>query len=1081
MPVILQHGPGPLPWSFDNAVVVVPTKRRIRHLTRDIFRLTRQEALPSLPFHTLESLGRSLFVASGLSRQIVQGPVQTLLYHTAIRTLSASLRYFKVKKGEPRLYRGTFDKVIGVISHLKESGVTPALLEEECEAAPLDERQKLRDVASIYSAYEQALERLHATDAPGMYRVLWLDAPPADFASAFRRVYPGVASLLLAGFDEFSLPEIGFIQRLCALPGLSVSLLFDFLPGNTGLFGHLEENYRKFREMDFRPVRELPDSATQVFLIGSATRVGMENAVGSHVARSLFNAGATPVRMDLRQSVTLVRATSRVNEIETVCRLIVTLVRERPDRDLAAICVAMHRPQSYTDIVREQFARFRIPVNITDRFDLSRSPLVTDILGLLQTALHGFRRDDVLRIARSPFFRFDGPEGAIDAANLTDVSRALRITAGRKAWREKIARAGERLRAARRTVPEKALNALERAARDIEWLGDLLGPTTVLMTPGDYGKHVRRLLDVCQVTGQILLPAGRVPQDLLEKDCRAYARFLGVVDETVAILEFQEGPDAMVPPATILDHLRVAISQERYNVREQFGRGVLVTSIEETRGLPIEVMIVCGLVDGEFPSVYEPEVFLSPTRRKAREQHAVWENRYLFYQAVTNWSEHLYLTYPVRDDELDLVRSSFIDAVVKIADVEETDEGIVPSAGAVLVTDDDLLRWCGREIARTGKMPAIDIPPLLLPSLDEVHRAARVSRSREVDHSLPDYEGRLSGHLSPAAADRLAHLRDDVFSVSQLESYGDCPFQFFSSRLLRLAPREEMEEALTPLERGSVLHDVLFEFYLRRRERGLPPLHQCSEAEAAVAEGEILALADETIGALDLPDPLWTVDRDAVHGRLREFVAAERSRSDAALPSFFEVAFGGPDQRAPADPLITHEDPVILGAVRLRGRVDRIDIGPDFFTLIDYKTGSRVPSLADLRAGRSLQLPLYLPAVAQILEGATGRYRAPAAAMYYLLRGPVMMRPGVATASGNSVAFTTSPGSRQFLPSDEDVRSLVEDAIARASGYLDRMAAGEYPLTDPGNISRVCAYCAFTTICRIQTLRHVQPSVQEDA
>ena len=99
---------------------------------------------------------------------------------------------------------------------------------------------------------------------------------------------------------------------------------------------------------------------------------------------------------DFSGEVTLLRAHNRIHEVELICKLIKQLAAEKPERDLSAICVAMFRPQIYTDIFREQFDRFGIPANITDRFSLCRSQFVVTLFGLLQIPLNGFRRDDLL-------------------------------------------------------------------------------------------------------------------------------------------------------------------------------------------------------------------------------------------------------------------------------------------------------------------------------------------------------------------------------------------------------------------------------------------------------------------------------------------------------------------------------------------------------------------------------------------------------------------------------------------------------------------------------------------------------------
>jgi len=121
-----------------------------------------------------------------------------------------------------------------------------------------------------------------------------------------------------------------------------------------------------------------------------------------------------------------------------------------------------------------------------------------------------------------------------------------------------------------------------------------------------------------------------------------------------------------------VDLIKRALPRARYNIRQKFGYGVYVTTLEETRGLNFDVMIIAGLVDTEFPSVYEPEVFLSEGLRKTRKMHKL-DERYLFYQGAVNFKSHLYMTYPRTDNDNELVRSRFIDSLEQGIDFETID------------------------------------------------------------------------------------------------------------------------------------------------------------------------------------------------------------------------------------------------------------------------------------------------------------------------------------------------------------------------------------------------------------------------
>ncbi len=115
MPVILQHGtlPSPRPIEerlarpvFDDLVVIVPTRRRIRHLVREVMRLTGNPVTPAFPFYTLESFAASLYQRTSAPARLISGPLQTLLFEAAVRTRRDQLAYFGMRGTQTRLPAG---------------------------------------------------------------------------------------------------------------------------------------------------------------------------------------------------------------------------------------------------------------------------------------------------------------------------------------------------------------------------------------------------------------------------------------------------------------------------------------------------------------------------------------------------------------------------------------------------------------------------------------------------------------------------------------------------------------------------------------------------------------------------------------------------------------------------------------------------------------------------------------------------------------------------------------------------------------------------------------------------------------
>jgi ATP-dependent helicase/nuclease subunit B len=1069
----------------DSFVYVVPTRRKVRELQRDLLNAAPGGVSSAFQLFTLETLAIRLSELILPPRQLVAGPSQAVLMHKAFESVLEELQYFSPRPGARTLHKGTFQRVVNVINSMKQAGVYPNVLHQELAEAEEGERTKLRDILRVYSAYEELLDE-RFTDAPGIFKDLNFSSPGEIYGREFRRGFPRVDAVFVAGFDQFSDPEITMLHNLVNLDGIGMVISFDYHPHNDSLFGHLKENYEKFLEIGFR--RIAPPARPSVPAVDDALQFQ------THIAEHMFRRDGVQPR-DVTGKATFFAAADREQEVVCIAKIIKTLVAKSATRDLSKICIAVFQPHLYTGLFREVFSRYGIPANITDRYALDQSSFVVAIVSLLQVWSNNFRQRDVMRALTSPYFDFSALGEPVDAGNLHQISAQLRITVGRSAWLRRIDRRrteiAEELKEAQDDFEEGLLlredQQLLKALRDIEALASVLRRFDGAMTPAELRSRILTLLDELRVPVQLMKLRGLVQEEQLEKDTRAYQKFLNFLEDFVSVLDFERSSrtDSFnVPPArslaSYLNELRVAIPQVRYNVRQKYGYGVYVTALEETRGLQFDVMFIPGLVDGEFPPVYEPEVFLSNSRQRKKERYHLTEHRYLFYQGLTNFTEHLYLSYPRKDGELELVPSSFLDSLLQVIRWEDWKEAVPLELTEAVFSEDELLERTGKILGEQVALREATSAPFDLPGhevvqlIGEIVRSIQVNFSRAASHDMPEFEGLISEALDDQARAALESYRGKIFSVSQLEQYGQCPFRYFASRVLRLNVLPEVEEALTPLERGAMLHDILFEFYVDRRERRLPMLSECSDRQYEEAITDVLGIAEKKLSTLGVVDPIWGIEKEILlggvgrKGVLREFLENERERKLEVKPAYFEVAFGrhvGASRNA--DPELRWTDPVAAGNVRLRGKVDRIEVSDHAFTIVDYKTGQDVDSLADMLAGLSLQIPVYLYAVEKILSAVKGRPLKPAAGIYYKLIG-VEEKVGVASAEHQHTAFRGRK-TKAVLANDEELRHTIDQAIEYVNRYVESIARGVFPLATPDKAPQVCRYCDFQRVCRIQT------------
>jgi ATP-dependent helicase/nuclease subunit B len=263
--------------------------------------------------------------------------------------------------------------------------------------------------------------------------------------------------------------------------------------------------------------------------------------------------------------------------------------------------------------------------------------------------------------------------------------------------------------------------------------------------------------------------------------------------------------------------------------------------------------------------------------------------------------------------------------------------------------------------------------------LDRLMADARPDGARTVAANFPDLAAGLAAARARAGdtmtaydgivdigpvreeIDPLAGSGTAVMSATRLELLARCPFGYFLRHVLKVQPPEEVAldrtRWLDPLQRGTLVHEVLCEFMGRVAETG-------EEVDAARHASLMARIAGERIAETrrKIPEPsaaIFESERRDVLETLGIFLAAEAKREDKGRPLAFEKEIAG--------------ETIPLGegrSFRLRGFIDRVDrIGPAAYRIIDYKTGSPAPyeNLVHFGRGRTLQPALYAVALEQIL------------------------------------------------------------------------------------------------------------------
>jgi ATP-dependent helicase/DNAse subunit B len=438
------------------------------------------------------------------------------------------------------------------------------------------------------------------------------------------------------------------------------------------------------------------------------------------------------------------------------------------------------------------------------------------------------------------------------------------------------------------------------------------------------------------------------------------------------------------------------------------------------RARRVSTLFVSGLQEGAFPGGVRPQPFLAEEERRAlaeasglrldEQEEALAAERYLLYAALSRPQERLFLSWHVADDDGDPgARSLFVDDVCDLFAESLWNDRASRPLGAV-------------ETLQPAPLPATAPAPAYTPG------------TRLRDEEL------------------LEDLRERVWSASSLEKWLGCPVRWFVERMLGPQAFEPDPE---PLARGGLAHAALKDtLEALREETGtarLTPGHLDRARELLWR-----ALADnEAAHPLSVAPERRMAVRRRLQADLERYLRHAADADSPLEPSELELGFGfaEDDERGEGSTLPALE---LGGGVRLRGRIDRIDVSEAGEAVVyDYKGGSAPASARWLRDGK-LQVALYMRAVEELLG------RPAVGGLYQPLTGSDLRARGVLDAASGLELGCVGPDIREH----EQVRELLAQAVATAREVAEQAGRGEL---EPR--PETCAFkggCMYPTICRCE-------------
>lgn len=912
-----------------NTVLVLPSPFLLDYARSALRnRACRVQTMPTVM--SMDQLAASL---SNL-RRISRTEQELLVEQLVLATVGESHEGFFAKISKMPGFVKTLTRLF---DELKMAAVTPDELEQAL-AGITDDSEEIRDrdaiLLELFDRYQHSIGGLQGADIAEDYYAAVEKLRDPDGILPFAKV-------LMAEFSALSPMQLEFIDGLKRKVAIDIALCYE--KDRPGVFAAVVPTVQALQGLGFTIYPTKQTAANEPSL--------------EYLRRNLFSETKKqhPVVSGIETLVSASRYLETVQVADRVKRWLVAGSRSPAD-----VLLVLRQPEDYP-LLRTVFDERGIPLDYPQEQPLLVQTVCRVLLAWLDWVENPAGRDNAFEVLKSPYIR---RKLGWDPCQL-EYRLLPFVIRNRRDWDtafEQLVARDEQFRQIQKDWAELQ-NKLEEW-HAVQSMQDCI----------DAARNWLQWLDLPEIL-RLCREEGVVTLTEVRGEFTAAQQIFSTLEEIETIYSWAELSEStsVVRQFTLL--LKRMWSECRVVTQDRCEGGVRVVRPGAGSGIRFPLTVVMGLAEGRFPAQFRESWLVSYSERQRLSELGVFLStqeeretmeRFTFAQSISIADETLILS---ANTEAESMISPFVEEVhrlfaglsagepfVSLQSVWNDPQQMTGEPGLCQATVRNLWQDCRQQ---HEWLPVLAYLQKKLP--EGIVDRIQVERDRR-----GEYAGETGVAWATTTDGRVC------FSASALERYAACPFAYFVSDVLGLQAWEVAQEGIDALTAGALWHEILAEFFRQQQQKQLTE-------PAGQYVGQLMNLLDRAIskriktGQLH-PGPWWPYERNRWQQQAEAWLADERNRQKASMhrARYFEWAFGM--SRQPDSDSDSVEFPLLLDemtpVISLQGKVDRIDLDPESYRIIDYKTGS-IPTAKSVLAGLCLQLPVYMMAAEALLFDGT--------------------------------------------------------------------------------------------------------------
>ena len=948
--------------------------------------------------------------------QKIDNPTKNLIIRESLKSLQSQgkLRYYK----NFIQMEGFIHSINDIIGEIKRSLIYP---EEYLDICP--NKPKYKEIGYIYREYESISKEYNLCDREGQYfksiDLLKNTSLPKE-----------LSFIIIDEFYDFRPIELAILQELIKT-NIDIYINMPLDMENRTLV--LDTTLKTLENLGFS-IKYIEKKEKTLFEEIGFNLFSEKKEIFTPTDRLKLINGPTPY-LELRR---IFQEIKRIHKKGTSLQ------------DISIILTNPEYLSSLFKVAKEE----KLPITIDKTIPLKNVPIIRELLGILENKITNCSKIKLINRIKSNYFSLchkdkrEIYEYIIRKQNFNDFYEIEALLKESKGLNISL----EHLRNLKEIIKIVKEELLEIPKMD-----------TIL----NYNKYLLNILDKYQVVGEILERyKENQKEELFLRDLRAVNKIKEILDNMEKIPLYNE--DLSIEDYYFI--LEEYLKEEEVLEIQGNLNGVHILNPVNSRGINKEVIFLTGLSQGSYPSLSNNSYFINDYNIKELKKIGINTKSYIerlsneilkFASIVSSCKEQLYLSYSSGYEDIS-IPSMFLDELLELFKEDEDKK-----LERIHIKLDYLVKKQIQDISNKKDLGYYflykyfneeNINPNLYKLQEEINKGQIDLINRKIQGEISrsgdeydEYSGVLEDEI---IIEDIKDNLNDVFSISYLESYSRCPYYFMLNNLLEVEEMERDYEEYSPIDIGSIYHEVLrhyYQYYL------IDIKEHIAEIKVFNIEDTLNFLREITYGyasqyELDLEKKKDLLIVENIVDRLMEYIHEDLARLSKwkLIPWEFEVDFGKNPRF-----IIQKEGEKIP----MIGRIDRVDkfVDEDKYLLLDYKSSNYgIRDIEHMEKGLSLQLPIYIMSQnhKNIIVGAYG----------IISNGKLEIKIGILDETNIITKRNKGALSR------EEWDQVLEKTKDNIIDIIDNIQKGNFSV----NPLECSPYCIYKDICRYEEIMEVE-------